>query len=151
MKGDLNRAAQIDGWQNAKFTVQFRPFSAARAEASWLRSAYLGFFAALGYRFVFRSELEIVRKRIKDPATKAFGFRIVRPERAPESLLTVMKMPEAFRSFAMIYGQHVVFLPLYGDTDLYARLAKQPSGHVEMTSQAAYSFPDRPLFLHDAQ
>ena len=42
-----------------------------------------------------------------------------------------------------------VFLPLYGDTDLYARMAIQPAGNIEFTSAATYAFPDRPLFLHD--
>ncbi len=147
--GDFNRASIEDGWKDFRINVQFRSFSPARAEASWLRTAYLGFFAALGYRFLIRREMQIVRQRIADPNTAAFTFRIIQPHPAPEPVLTVIKAPDAFRSFAMIYGQQVVFLPLYGDMDLYARLQKQPAGHVEFETGGAYSFPDRPLFLDD--
>ena len=77
------------------------------------------------------------------------SFRIVRPEAAPEPLLTVIKAPETFRSFALVYGNNVVLLPLYGDADLYDRLAKQPAGNVELSADGVYPWPDRPLFLHD--
>lgn len=148
---DLNRAALPDGWQDFSINLRFEPFSTARAEASWLRTAYLAFFAACGYRFVVRPELTIVRQRISEPNSKAFTFRIVLPRPVPEPLLTVIKTPETFRSFAMIYGQHIVFLPMYGDSDLYSRLASHPAGNVELTTEGTYGWPDRPLFLHDRQ
>lgn len=67
----------------------------------------------------------------------------------PEPLLTVIRSPETFRSFAMVYGQHVVFLPFYGDRNLYTRLAKQPAGHIELSADGVFPWPDRPIFLHD--
>jgi len=147
--GDLTLAALPDGWHDFRINIRFEPFSPARAEASWLRSAYLGFFAACGYRFVVRPELTIVRQRLSEPNSKAFPFRIVMPQPVPEPLLTVVKMPEAFRSFAMVYAQHIVFLPLYGDAELYSRLASHPAGNLELTTEGTYDWPTRPLFLHD--
>jgi hypothetical protein len=96
-----------------------------------------------------RRELTVVRRRIADPNTKAFTFRIVLPTPASEPVLAVIKTPEVFRSFAMLFDQHVVFLPLYGDTELYSRLATPPAGNVDLTTEGTYGFPDRPLFLHD--
>lgn len=151
IEADFTRACVPDGWKDFRFNVEFRRFSLARAEASWLRSAYLAFFAALGYRFVFRPEMRVVRQRIADPNTKVFGFRIIQAQPAPEPLLVLIKTPETFRSFAMIYSQHVVMLPFYGDIDLYARLEKQPRGHVELKTGGAYAFPERPSFLDDAR
>jgi hypothetical protein len=48
LKADFNLATVPDGWQDLRINLQFKPFAPARAEASWVRSAYLAFFAALG-------------------------------------------------------------------------------------------------------
>ena len=150
IKADLNQATLPNGWQDLNIKIQFKPFSAVRAEASWVRTAYLVFFAALGYRFVIRPELDEVRKRIYEPGAKAMSsFRIVRREPVDVPMLTVIRSPETFRSFAMVYGQQVVFLPLYGDSDLYRRLDKQAAGHVELSANGVFPWPDRPMFLHD--
>lgn len=152
LKADFDRASLPDGRHDLRINLAFTPFSPARAEASWVRSAYLAFFAALGYRFVLRRELDEVRQRIAAPSTRAgCSFRIVRPDVAPEPLLTVIRSPETFRSFAMVYGQQVVLLPMYGGTLLYARLAQQPASHVQLSAEGVYPWPDRPLFLHDAR
>ena len=66
------------------FKVEFPEFSRERARVSWLRSAYLAFFATLGYRFIFRPELDVVRVRINDPKREEpRTFRIIRPESSP--------------------------------------------------------------------
>jgi hypothetical protein len=149
LKQDLNNATLPSGCQDFIVKLNFRRFSPARAEASWLRSAYLAFFAALGYRFAFRPELDMLRKRLLEPNERTFNFRIIRKDYADEPVLTVIKSPEVFRSFAMVYGQHVVLLPLYGDAALYERLAQQPAGEVELKADGVYPWPDSPLFLHD--
>ncbi len=151
LKADFNKASQGEGWRDFKMNIEFPRFSPARAEASWLRSAYLAFFAACGYRFVVRPELSVVRQRLGEPNTKAFSFRMVRPDVVCEPVLMAITEPDVFRSFAMCYGQQVVFLPLYGDDKLYTRLAAQPAGHVEIKSDHVYAWPTRPTFLHDRQ
>ena len=110
---------------------------------------YLAFFAALGYRFIYRRELDGVRTRIKNPELKTPGtFRIIRTEPAEPTLVRV-ESPEAFKSYAMFYGRHAVLLPRYGDAEFYARLAKQPAGMVTFTG-SQYPWPTNgPTFFHD--
>jgi len=148
---DFNRAALPDGWKDFTFKVVFEGFSPSRAATSWLRSAYLAFFAAFGYRFVYRPELDVVRERIKNPESKEpMTFRIIRPEPAPEPTLIRIDRPEPFRGYAMLYGRNVVFLPRYGDHELYARLATHPECNVSLAG-IMYPWPTRPMFLHDRQ
>jgi HNH endonuclease len=136
-------------WEGFDFHIQFDPYSHARAEASWLRSAYLAFFATLGYRFILRKELDIVRERLATPDLRTKRFRIVRPEPIPEPMLVMIRRPEEFRSYAMLYGHYVVQLPAYQDRTLYDRLDAHPSGEVSMTADGQFPWPTGPIFLHD--
>jgi hypothetical protein len=146
---DFTQATGSDGWQDLKFKIDFARFSQTRAATSWLRSAYLAWFAALGYRFVFRPELNVVRERITNPdSTEPLRFRIIQQEPVAEPTLLCLDEPESFRSHVMLYGRNVIFLPRYDDADLYARLAAQPECHVNISGKT-YPWPDRPLFLHD--
>jgi hypothetical protein len=114
-----------------------------------LRSAYLAFFAALGYRFIVRPELDVVRDRIKNPESNALPtFRVIQHNAVTEPALIRIDTPEVFQSYAMFYGRNVIFLPLYGDHELYARLASHPSCDVQL-SGSIYPWPHRALFLHD--
>lgn len=149
---DFSRAALPDGWQDFTFNIEFPSFSPPRAATSWLRAAYLALFAALGYRFIFRRELDVVRARIAnpelpDPAT----FRVIQHQATPEPMLIRIEEPDAFRSYVMFYGRNVVFLPRYGDRDLYARLAEHPACDNVPFSGKHYPWPQRPLFLHDVE
>jgi hypothetical protein len=146
---DFEAATHWNNWRDLKFTVEFPAFSPERARASWLRSAYLAFFAALGYRFVFRPELDIVRARIKNPeSAEPRTFRVIRAESAEPTLIRI-DGPSEFRSYAMFYGRNVVFLPRYGDRELYARLVEHPETTVSM-SGIQYPWPSKgPTFFHD--
>lgn len=143
--------ARADGeWaDDFRFNLDFAAFSPDRAAASWLRSAYLAFFAALGYRFIYRPELDVVRARIKKAELKEPGsFRIIRPEKAEPTLVYVQE-PAAFRSYVMFFGHHAVFLPGYNDQELYARLAEQRPGEITFSGKQ-YPWPQNgPIFLHD--
>jgi hypothetical protein len=48
------------------FTIHTR-YDDAKARLSWIRSAYLVAFAALGWTYAFRPELDAVRERILHP------------------------------------------------------------------------------------
>lgn len=149
VQADFGRASLPGGWQDFTFNVEFEAFSLPRAATSWLRSTYLAFFAALGYRFIFRPELDVVRARIKNPELKEPAtFRVLQHNAAPEPTLLRVEQPETFRSYAMLYGRNLVFLPRYGDRDLYARLAAHPACDVSLSGKV-YPWPDRPRFLHD--
>lgn len=147
--GDFEDATGDGKSEGFSFKVEFPAFSAARARASWLRSAYLAFFAALGYRFILRPELDVVRARIKDPERdEPRTFRVIRPESSAPMLIRVDE-PEVFRSYAMFYGRNMVFLPRYNDPGLYGRLDKHPTTTVSM-SAIQYPWPQSgPTFFHD--
>jgi hypothetical protein len=149
VQSDFMSATGEGNWQDFKFNVEFQTFSPDRAAASWLRSAYLAYFAALGYRFICRAELDTVRARIKNPEMKEPAtFRLIRPERSEPTLVRVEE-PESLRSYMMLYEHHAVFLPRYGDHDFYAGLATQSAGQVNFSGKQ-YPWPSSgPTFFHD--
>ena len=51
--------------------------------ASWLRAAYLVMFAVLGYRYVFRPELSLVRRQIAEPDVEHIPVFMVQLPSAP--------------------------------------------------------------------
>jgi hypothetical protein len=146
---DFEGAAADGVWEELKFRINFEPYSWPRASASWLRSAYLAFFSALGYRFICRPEMRVVREWIKAPHAATLGtFRVIRPEES-EPLLLLIEEPDVFRSYAMCYGHNVIFLPRYNDPNLFNRLAHHPETQVDLRVRQ-YPWPTSgPLFLHD--
>ena len=135
--GDIERLVSPGRWQDFRFRIEFAGFSRPRAATSWLRSADLAFFAVLGYRFVFRPELGVVRDRISNPeANEPATFRIIRPERSERTLVHIDE-PETFASYAMLYGRNVIFLPRYRDGSLYSRLAAHPDNNVKLSLASA--------------
>jgi HNH endonuclease len=128
MQADFMAARGKENWRNFSFQLELSPYSRAKASASWLRSAYLAFFSALGYSFVCRSELDVVRTRIRHPGSEQPSrFRLLmRQEMAPTLLM--VDEPSSLRSFMMWHGRNCILLPRLGDDDLYTRLVEQPSG-----------------------
>ena len=51
---------------NVSFTIHTR-FDEARARLSWIRSAYLAAFAALGWSYIFRKVMDPFRNQLKQP------------------------------------------------------------------------------------
>lgn len=137
--------------QDYTFKVDFESYSRKRADVSWLRAAYLAFFATLGYRFIFRAELDAIRAKILDPERdEPRTFRLVRSESVRPMLVRIDE-PHVLRSYAMCYGRNVIFLPRYNDRDLYTRLGQHPQGHV-LASVKEYPWPSSgPTFFHDTE
>jgi hypothetical protein len=149
---DFEGATVGTNWQDFSFSIEFPAFSPERARASWLRSAYLAFFAALGYKFIFRPELDNVRARIREPQLEVpKTFRLIMGESFEPTLLRI-KIPENLRSYAMFYGRNAIFLPRYNDHELYSRLEQSASGRLSATLSATnYPWPDGPTFFHDRE
>ena len=143
--------AHVGQESGATFTIEFPAFSPKRAATSWLRSAYLAFFAALGYRFIFRPELDIVRAKIKNPEQdEPSRFRLISDESNEPTLMRI-EAPEALRSYVMLYDRNTVFLPRYNDHGFYERLAAY-SPTLERTSFQGTQYPwpsHGPTFFHD--
>jgi hypothetical protein len=148
MMGEVGRAATGNSWEGFSLDIEFAPFSHAGAAASWLRAAYLAFFASLGYRFILRGELNVVRSRVtlQQPDEPRI-FRIIRRERCQPRLVRI-DQPAVFRSYAMFYGRNVVLLPMHGDDGLYDRLAEEPDTNIAM-SGVEFPWPRGPMFQLD--
>lgn len=133
----FDRASKGTAWKRFQFHMEFEPYSHARAEASWLRSAYLAFFAALGYRFILRKELDAVRHRIRVPEVAGLRFRVVRREVFPDPSLGTARFPDGRICYAFFFRHYSILLPMYGDSDFYDYTAGQ-SGAVEFTSDRQF-------------
>jgi len=149
IEAEFSRVANEGKWNDYELRIEFEPFSVSKAATSWLRSAYLAFFTLLGYRFILRPEMSVVRDRIRNPeSSNPPRFRIIRPQPVPDPQLVLIEAPTALRSFTMFYDRNIVLLPQYGDHDLYARLLQLENGEVT-ASGGFFDWPTRPTFLHD--
>lgn len=147
----FDEATSEGRWEKFQMTFEFRPYSMSRAATGWLRTAYLAYFAALGYRFVLRHELNEVREKLSDPEGHCLkNFRMTGPTFRPDPILLRIDSPEPFRSFAMAYRHHTVFLARYGDRGLYDRLGAEAE-HSQLEFQGVqYPWPTGgPTFFHD--
>lgn len=104
-------------------------YDPALVATGWVKSAVLAYFAALGYSFVVREEMQQLRRELRAPAADARQVRAAyrflpkaKPQRRGGQLL-IVDSPEALRSFLFRWGPHQVLLPRFGDSTLYDRLA----------------------------
>ena len=104
---------------HAKFHVRY-------AQIGDLRSAYLGAFAAYGYRYAFHPRLLVVRKQLMEPDIDVVGpagWLLDVPNRFQNPSITGIRAPTL--SLAVRVGLGVVILPwLEGPPDVYRELAK---------------------------
>jgi hypothetical protein len=147
LTSDLHGATQNP--QDFELHVSLPAFSPKKAQAGWLRSAYLLFFAALGYRFIWRRELQVVRDRIKSPeGDEPPIFRVITPERSARRLVRI-DAPDEFRSYAMFYENNIVLLPRFGDVEFYTRLAMKPDTKINCSGLEIPWPIGGPTFLFD--
>ena len=128
--------------------------SPKRASISRLRSAYLVLFAALGYRYVLQTGLNVVRDQIADPEGRDLGcFGFVQPKTSERQVLLVTS-PEELRSYAVRLGHYVIFLPRLGAsaTQLYEAVdqrAEKMDGGADRFLVRQQSWPNGPQFTLD--
>jgi HNH endonuclease len=97
---------------DASFTIHTH-FNEMRARLSWIRSAYLVAFAALGWSYIFRGVMEPIRNQLKQPDAQIIPAHILR-SRAPspvERRILLVHEPEELRCLAVVLGEYTVFLP----------------------------------------
>ena len=97
---------------NHSFTIRTR-YSETRARISWIRSAYLAAFAALGWSYIFQSVMEPYRRQMAEPDEEVVPTYILRDVDAPSDLrrILIVTEPDDLRSVAVVMGEHTVFLP----------------------------------------
>jgi hypothetical protein len=122
------------------------------AEISLLRAAYLAAFAKLGYRFVIREVFEPIRRLIEDPGCGALdNFHTYLPGLPSGHRIGFITAPSWAVSLFVQFDSHLIFLPLFDDDALYARIAKAKAddiGNVSL-SMTAYPFPTQPEHKFD--
>lgn len=124
-----------------------------KQRVSWLRAAYLASFAALGYRYVFRSVLNRVREQIEDPDKQVISFyHFVRKQPpGPSRFLMLVQFPSWAKGLLVQMGRHYVMLPfLDGDEEYYLRLERgaQTSSRSRLTGKLI-SWPSEPVHMLD--
>jgi hypothetical protein len=143
--------------QGHSFTISLskETYSEPHERVSWLRAAYLAAFAALGYRYILRNGLNLVRQQIFEPDKKIIEcFSISDPDASPERrLIILVSEPDWVRDLAVAMGRHIVLLPpLYtNDTDFYERLgsAVAAGSKAELKGNQQLTWPRGPAFVLD--
>ncbi|WP_431041495.1 hypothetical protein ACQUSR_06020 [Streptomyces sp. P1-3] len=108
----LQRARESGDFSSAKFIIR-EEYDPARANVSWIRSAYLAAFIALGWGYVFQSTLSPVRDQLKDPDPATFQSLTgnLPDQPAGGRKITIIERPEGLMSVAVVIDRRVVFLP----------------------------------------
>ncbi|MEV0117579.1 HNH endonuclease [Streptomyces sp. NPDC050844] len=108
----LRSASERGEESSFKFTIAER-FSPQHADVSWLRSAYLAAFAALGWRYILRPALDPIRVQLKESAPAelpaVIGFNPDVDSGTRE--IMIVHEPESLRSVLVAIGGYSVFLP----------------------------------------
>src|SRR5262249_35169863 len=98
----------------------------AKVRTSWLRAAYLVAFAALGYRYILRTELEPVRAQLRDPDAEHTPRAVMfDPQRSPNRReMWLVERPKTLRCIFVAMGRWGVLVPGLGiDPTFYEGLA----------------------------
>jgi 5-methylcytosine-specific restriction endonuclease McrA len=110
----------------ALMTLTAEPYSELGARISWLRSAYLAFFALRGYRFAFDPALDIVRRQIANFETALaprWTIDLESPSDWAVPIIVEVVEPSWRSCWGLACGRYVTMLPKEGDLDFYQRLS----------------------------
>jgi hypothetical protein len=136
-----------------EFRFTFKGPKPKAALVGWLRAAYLAAFAALGYSYILRPQLEVVREQLADDSAELLRVFSMTVPTAPrgERRILVVEEPEWLRSLCVQMGRHSVFLPgLSANPGLYTRLAQRAGCRAELTlAGKEIPWPARAQFTMD--
>lgn len=108
--------ALSDAVNNQRFDLSFEPrirFSSDRAMVSWVRSAYLAAFAALGWSYILQESLVQIREQFQAGENAAFPEIVLyEPEAEPDRRqILLVTEPRDCESVLVAIGAHMTFLP----------------------------------------
>lgn len=109
---ELRRASEVGGTDitfNMSWKSRHDPW---RESVAWLRVGYLYAFAALGFLYILRPVLEIVRTQIRNPHDRIVP-QLVKHFNAPPGFNAIQFVfePIEFRSIIVIHGRRAIVLP----------------------------------------
>ncbi|MFB6876884.1 HNH endonuclease [Streptomyces sp. NBC_00487] len=154
---ELRAASESGETAGIKFTVKAR-FSSKHADVSWVRSAYLAAFSALGWSYILQPALNPIREQIKpgSPATlpSIIGFNPSHDARLRQ--IMIVEKPEELSSVVVRIGHYTVFLPDLWGTRTLDQLAASISGLWDEAGKVPFSlngkivpWPTRPMYALD--
>jgi len=130
------------------FAPQFR-FSPDRARVSWIRSAYLVAFAALGWSYVLRPQLVPLREQFQAHEGAALPeIALYDPQADPERReLLIVSEPSDCASVLVVIGGQILFLPRPGGPRSVVDLADAVQARYQdaASSQTPLTFFGTPL------
>ncbi|WP_158880122.1 hypothetical protein [Streptomyces sp. NRRL F-4428] len=94
--------------------IQLREkFTPHLADISWVRSAYLAAFAALGFRYIMQSTLDPIRAQLATPASESLPkLVVIHPETAPGTRqILVVEEPAGLESVLVRMDQYSILIP----------------------------------------
>jgi hypothetical protein len=153
----LRAATESGGSPQLRFTFTER-FSTRRADVSWIRSAYLAAFAALGWSYILHPSLDPIRAQLNTDSPTALptimGFNPAADSSARS--LMIVREPENLSSVHVVIGHYTVFLPDPWGTLSLEELAqeiaelREESGMVSTTLTGQTTpWPTKPLHILD--
>ncbi|HEX5504833.1 MAG TPA: hypothetical protein VFW96_19605 [Thermomicrobiales bacterium] len=156
LEPELNKLLREGHQEGRTFQVSFtKPLNHPLALVGWLRAAYLVAFALYGYRYIFDSRLELVRRQIAAPHVQhipLFAMTLTDAQPADRHIVLIRE-PEQYRSLYIQMGRHAVFLPSPEDASaLYPRLEATYSAGTEQHFTYhgdIYPWPTEPIHLFD--
>jgi hypothetical protein len=132
----LASMAKDTQFHKAEFRFTFKGPKPKAALLAWLRAAYLAAFAALGYSYILRPQMEVVREQLADDSgelLRVFSMTVPTTPRG-ERRIRLVEEPKWLRSLCVQMGRHSVFLPgLSANPGLYSRLAQRAGRRAELT------------------
>jgi len=121
---------------------------------AWLRASYLVAFAALGYTYILRPELEPLRQQLKNPGERILPFMVSLVEAAEAGLRRsiVVFEPTELRSILVQFDRRLLFLPDLTARDNFfgqLRVAAQAQSRAINFLGPELRWPTSPIFLLD--
>ena len=136
---------QAEGSTDWGLSLSFPIGNPRRAAVARLKAAYLGAFAAFGYRYILGDGLQIVRKQIAEPDEKLFpAFEGTLPLPHPSGLHLYAVAPPSAALIVQL-DDIAVFLPLpAGDMGFYDALPGRFGGGQVTVRMREYLWPTTP-------
>jgi hypothetical protein len=140
-----------------RLTFHLDGFDQRQAQIALLKAAYIAAFAALGYRYILRSALDVVRQQIREPHGEFIGrFHFCLSRLTPSARgIVAVSAPASLRCLMVRIDEHAIILPayerhplIYERLDARARWPLQPRTFKAIRGQGI-AWPRRPEFLLD--
>jgi len=123
-----------------------------REGVGWLRVAYLYVFAALGYNFILRPELNVVREQFQRPDDRVVPQAMKHTGNTSSGDgISFVYAPTHLRSVLVRLGVNMFLFPAFSEAaTFYERLASVPASGKDITISGTHiDLPKRPWFEFD--